>query len=59
MVDGDRVSAAQLPAKSLYEYCFDVDEGVWKSWKSYVTPYEPPADNQFSKILVPTVDVVR
>ncbi|KAF5830619.1 hypothetical protein DUNSADRAFT_14266 [Dunaliella salina] len=59
MVDGERVSAAQLPAKSLYEYCFDVDEGVWKAWKSYVTPYVPPADNQFSKILVPTVDVVR
>uniref|UniRef100_A0A6S8LSH1 AAA+ ATPase domain-containing protein n=1 Tax=Dunaliella tertiolecta TaxID=3047 RepID=A0A6S8LSH1_DUNTE len=59
MVDGERVSAAQLPAKSLYEYCFDVEEGVWKAWKSYVTPYVPPADNQFSKILVPTVDVVR
>lgn len=24
-----------------------------------VKPYEPPADGQFSKILVPTVDVVR
>ena len=32
---------------------------MWKAWKSYVTPYEPPIDNQFSKILVPTVDVVR
>ena len=52
-------AAPQLPAKSLYEYCFDVEEGVWKAWKAYVTPYEPPADNHFSKILVPTVDVVR
>lgn len=51
--------ATQLPAKSLYEYCFDVEEGVWKAWKAYVTPYEPPIDGQFSKILVPTVDVVR
>lgn len=35
-----------------YEYCFDTHEGVWKSWKSYVTSYEPPIDGQFSKILV-------
>jgi dynein heavy chain len=31
MVDGDRVSATQLPAKSLYEYCFDTSEGCWKA----------------------------
>lgn len=59
MVDGERVSATQLPAKSLFEYCFDTNEGVWKAWKTYVQPYEPPPDGQFSKILVPTVDVVR
>ncbi len=33
--------------------------GVWKAWKTYVEDYEPPSDGQFSKILVPTVDVVR
>jgi len=36
-----------------------MDEGVWKTWGLYVTPYVPPASNHFSKILVPTVDVVR
>ncbi len=59
LVDGERVAATQLPARSLYEYCFDTQEGVWKSWRSYLQPYEPPADGAFSKILVPTVDVVR
>lgn len=59
MVDGERVSATQLPAKSLFEYCFDTSEGVWRAWKTYVQAYEPPADGAFSKILVPTVDVVR
>lgn len=59
LVDGERVAASQLPAKSLYEYCFDTSEGVWRAWRSYVAPYEPPVDGAFSKILVPTVDVVR
>jgi dynein heavy chain, axonemal len=58
-VDGERVSAMQLPIRSLYEYCFDVSEGCWKAWKTYVHDYTPPLDGQFSKILVPTVDVVR
>ncbi len=58
-VDGERVAATQLPAKSLYEFCFDTTEGVWKAWRHFVTDYEPPADGQFSRILVPTVDVVR
>jgi len=26
-VDTDRVSASQLPSRSLYEYCFDVADG--------------------------------
>jgi dynein heavy chain len=59
LVDGERVAATQLPARSLYEYCFDTGEGVWKSWRSYLQPYEPPGDGAFSKILVPTVDVIR
>ncbi|PNH08033.1 Dynein-1-alpha heavy chain, flagellar inner arm I1 complex [Tetrabaena socialis] len=59
LVDGERVAATQLPARSLYEYCFDTGEGVWKSWRSYLQPYEPPVDGAFAKILVPTVDVVR
>ena len=53
------VSPCQLPARSLYEYCFDVTDGCWRSWRSYVKDYVPPADGQFSKILVPTADVVR
>ena len=30
-----------------------------QSWKSQVKAYVPPQDGMFSKILVPTVDVVR
>lgn len=58
-VDSDRVPAGQLPAQSLYEYCFDVADGCWRSWRSYVSAYTPPAGGQFSKILVATADTVR
>jgi dynein heavy chain len=58
-VDADRVSCSQLPSRSLYEYCFDVDDGCWRSWRSYVTEYVPPVSGQFSKILVSTADTVR
>ena len=33
MVDGERVAPTQLPAKSLYEYCFDTNDCCWKAWK--------------------------
>jgi dynein heavy chain len=58
-VDTEQVSPSQLPARSLYEYCFDINDGCWRSWRSYVSQYVPPADGQFSKILVPTADVIR
>uniref|UniRef100_A0A383W4S5 Dynein-1, subspecies f n=1 Tax=Tetradesmus obliquus TaxID=3088 RepID=A0A383W4S5_TETOB len=58
-VDADRVSCSQLPSRSLYEYCFDVADGCWRSWRSYVTEYVPPVSGQFSKILVSTADTVR
>ncbi len=51
--------ATQLPARSLYEFCLDTTEGCWKAWRTLVGEYVPPLDGQFSKILVPTVDVVR
>lgn len=58
-VDSDRVAAGQLPAQPLYDYCFDVADGCWRSWRSYVGEYVPPAGAQFSKILVSTADTVR
>ncbi|WIA10356.1 hypothetical protein OEZ85_010548 [Tetradesmus obliquus] len=58
-VDADRVSCSQLPSRSLYEYCFDVADGCWRSWRSYVTEYVPPVSGHFSKILVSTADTVR
>jgi dynein heavy chain len=58
-MDADSVAASQLPAKSLYEYVFDLDDLRWKPWRSMVGPYVPPADGKFAKILVPTVDTVR
>jgi dynein heavy chain, axonemal len=57
--DGDRVTATQLPAGSLYDFCFDVGTKCWTSWRSAVTPYVPPPDGKFSKIIVPTADLVR
>jgi dynein heavy chain, axonemal len=58
-MDGERVSSTQLPAKSLYEYCFDVESMCWRSWRSFVTEYVPPTNGKFSKIVVPTADLVR
>jgi len=58
-IDSDRVPAGQLPAQSLYEYCFDVADGCWRSWRSYVTAFVPPPGGHFSKILVSTADTVR
>lgn len=58
-IDADRVSASQLPSRSLYEYCFDVADGCWRSWRSYVQEYTPPPSGLFSRILVSTADTVR
>lgn len=58
-VDLDRVCAGQLPAQSLYEYCFDVEDGCWRSWRSYVGAYVPQPSGQFSKVLVSTGDTAR
>lgn len=58
-MDSDRVTAGSLPAKSLFEYNWDLGEKSWKSWKTYVTPYVHKPELTFSKIVVPTVDLVR
>ena len=58
-VDGDRVTATQLPARSLYDFCFEVESKSWHSWRSRVTEYVPPASGKFSQIIVPTADLVR
>ena len=59
VMDMDTVQASQLPNASLYEYCFNIDEGSWVPWKSMVGPYMAPPDSKFAKIVVPTVDTVR
>jgi len=59
MQESDKVPSTHVPVRSLFEYCFDLEERCWKRWQTYVAPYEPPADGMFSKILVPTVDTVR
>ena len=40
-------------------YYFDVNERYWKTWRSMVPEFEPPHDNRFASMLVPTVDTVR
>jgi dynein heavy chain len=49
----------QLPANLIYEYHFDVDALIWRSWEALVPTYEPPPDGAFAKILVPTLDTCR
>ncbi|KAJ7569126.1 hypothetical protein O6H91_01G062100 [Diphasiastrum complanatum] len=56
---GDPLPPNQLPVESLYEFCFDIHDLKWRSWRSMVSEYQPPPDRAFSKILVPTVDTVR
>lgn len=58
-MDSDRVAAGSLPAKSIFEYNWDLGEKSWKSWKTYVTPYVHKPELMLSKIVVPTVDLVR
>ncbi|KAK3269901.1 Dynein heavy chain cytoplasmic, partial [Cymbomonas tetramitiformis] len=58
-MDAESVAASQLPAKSLYEYIFDVDDLRWRPWKSIVPEYVAPVDGAFAKVMVPTVDTVR
>lgn len=58
-LDGDRIPATQLPARSLYDFCFDVESKCWRSWSSQVPPYTPPPDGCFARIIVPTADLVR
>lgn len=51
----------QLPTAlpTLFEYMFDVEESKWVPWQARVGEFEAPADNDFHKMMVPTVDTVR
>lgn len=45
-----------LPSSSLYDNYFDIESMSYVLWERKVPEYEPPANKQFSAILVPTVD---
>ncbi|KAL2608324.1 hypothetical protein R1flu_026897 [Riccia fluitans] len=55
----DPLPPSQLPIESIYEYCFNIVDLQWRSWRGMVPEYVSPPDNVFAKILVPTVDTVR
>jgi dynein heavy chain len=44
---------------SMYEYCFDQDELMWKEWMQTIPPYKPNTEQAFAEIIVPTADTVR
>lgn len=59
--DGQLAKAGEIPTKyaTLFEYFLDIDEKVWKPWKSLVPQYIHDPAKQYNEILVPTVDTVR
>jgi hypothetical protein len=44
--DGENIPVSQLPIRSLYEYCFDIENKRWITWKSLVTPLALPDDGR-------------
>ena len=59
LVDSPTVSVSHLPARSLFDYNFDLESLQWRLWDDYLTPYAPPPSGKFREIFVPTVDAVR
>jgi dynein heavy chain, axonemal len=55
------IEKGELPMSypTLYEYFFDIDLKIWKSWKSLVPNYIHDPAKRFNEILVPTIDTVR
>lgn len=46
-------------SKSMYEWCFDQSELQWKEWMEIVPSYTPDPKQDFTSIIVPTVDTMR
>jgi dynein heavy chain len=44
---------------TLFEYYFDIELKVWKSWKSLVPAYIHDPARKYNEILVPTIDTIR
>jgi len=53
------LSGLMLPATSLYDNFFNIENLSYLKWEEKVTAYEPPANKKFASIMVPTVDTVR
>ena len=59
--EGKSVDPGELPGSypTLFDYFFDIDSKVWKSWKTMVPAYIHDPVKRYNEILVPTIDTVR
>ena len=58
---GNTAKPGELPTGNgtLFDYFFDTEENIWKSWSLAVEPYVHDPDRLFTEILVPTIDTTR
>jgi dynein heavy chain len=57
----DFAKVGEIPTAqaTLFEYFFDIDLKVWKTWKSLVPAYIHDPAKKYNEILVPTIDTTR
>ena len=43
----------------VYDFCYDIQKGVWRGWMETIPAYTPDLSLPFSQLIVPTMDSVR